>query len=108
MKKLIVLLRIAVATVTASAKEMALQLYSIRGLIGTPELYKANADSAFRAVHAMGYTAIEFWGYSSKNRLFLGQTTERVRADVERSGMTIISSHVVRPRIEEGMVKLLK
>lgn len=76
-----------VASVSASAKEMALQLYSVRDLIGTPELYRANADSVFREVHQMGYTAIEMWGYSSKTRLFLGQSAEKVRADVERAGM---------------------
>lgn len=94
-----------VASVSASAKEMALQLYSVRDLIGTPELYRANADSVFRELHQMGYTAIEMWGYSSKTRLFLGQSAEKVRADVERAGMKIVSSHVVRPLTEEEYAK---
>ncbi len=81
-----------------SAKDMALQLYSVRDRIGSPELYAANAASTFRELHDMGYTAIEFWGYFGGS--FLGQEAKTVRQDVEDAGMRIISSHVVRPLTE--------
>ena len=40
-------------------KEISVQLYSIRSVIGNPELYAQNHEEAFKALAEMGYTSVE-------------------------------------------------
>lgn len=66
MKKMILLLAaLMVLPVSAKPKkEMALQLYSIREVIGSPENYAKNHVEVFKKLHDWGYTAIEAASWS--------------------------------------------
>ena len=44
-------------------KEMALQLYSIREVIGSAEKYDKNHKEVFRKLYSWGYTAVEAANY---------------------------------------------
>lgn len=75
-------------------KDMAIQLYSARDLIGNAEKYAAAHEEVLKAIADMGYTAVEAANY--KNGLFYGVTPEEFKADVEAAGMTVLSSHTNR------------
>lgn len=75
-------------------KEMGLQLYSIRELIGSPEQYAANHEEVFAALKQMGYTSVEAASYG--DGLFYGVTPEQYKADVEAAGLKPLSSHATR------------
>lgn len=75
-------------------KDMAIQLYSARDLIGNAEKYAASHEEVLKAIADMGYTAVEAANY--KNGLFYGVTPEEFKADVEAAGMTVLSSHTNR------------
>ena len=75
-------------------KEMAVQLYSIRDVIGNAELYARNHAEVFRRLSEMGYTGIEAADY--KDGKFYGVSPEQYRQDCEEAGLTPISSHVNR------------
>ena len=75
-------------------KQMAVQLYSVRDLIGNPELYAQNHQEVLKAIAEMGYTGVEAANYS--DGLFYGVTPEEFKADVEAVGMEVVSSHVSR------------
>ena len=75
-------------------KDMAIQLYSARDLIGNAEKYAASHEEVLKAIADMGYTAVEAANY--KNGLFYGVAPEEFKADVEAAGMTVLSSHTNR------------
>ena len=77
-------------------KEMALQLYSIRDVIGTPEKYAANHVEVFKKLNAWGYTAIEAANYDQGKGTFYGVTPQQFRADCEAAGLRCLSSHTTR------------
>ena len=77
-----------------SDKEIGLQLYSIREVIGSPEKYDANHAEAFAALHDYGYKTIEMYGY--KNGSFFGHTPAEIKADLEAAGLKAISTHTTR------------
>ena len=62
-------------------KEMCIQLYSARDLIGNAEKYAANHESVLKALAEMGYTSVETANY--KDGKFYGVTPEQFKADVE-------------------------
>ena len=66
-------------------KDIALQLYSLR------DMFKKDYEAAMKVVGEMGYTAVEAAGYSDGK--FYGQTPEKFKADVEKYGMKVLSSH---------------
>lgn len=72
-------------------KEMTIQLYSIRDVIGDSTLYAQNHDSIFAALHEMGYTGTEAANYN--NGKFYGVTPEQYKADQLKAGLTALSSH---------------
>lgn len=78
----------------AMKKEMAVQLYSARDLIGNPELYAQNHEEVLKALADMGYTAVEAANYG--DGLFYGVTPEVFKADVEAAGLKVMSSHTSR------------
>ncbi len=78
-------------TESAMEKEMAVQLYSVRDLIGSPELYAKNHEEVLKAIADMGYTAVEAANYG--NGLLYGVTPEQFKADVEAAGLKVLSSH---------------
>ena len=75
-------------------KEIGLQLYSIRSVIGNPELYAANHEEAFKALAEMGYTAVEAANYND-GKLY-GVDPEQYKADLEAAGLKSLSSHIMR------------
>ena len=77
-------------------KEMALQLYSIREVIGSNENYAKNHVEVFQKLAAWGYTAIEAASYDQGKGTFYGVTPEQFRADCEAAGLKCLSSHATR------------
>lgn len=75
-------------------KQMAVQLYSVRDLIGNPELYAQNHEEVLKAIADMGYTGVEAANYN--DGLLYGVTPEEFKADIEAAGMEVISSHISR------------
>ena len=80
---------------TAPKRDMAVQLYSVRTLIGTPEQFARNHEYVFNRLAQMGYTAVEAYGYEDGK--FAGLTPAEYRKAVESAGLTILSSHVSHP-----------
>ena len=75
-------------------KEIGVQLYNYRKLIGTPEDYAQNHVEVFQALSGMGYTGVEAAWY--KDRTFYGVSPEQFKADLEAAGLQPISSHTTR------------
>ncbi len=75
-------------------KEVAVQLYSIRNVIGTNEKYAENHETVLKGLAEMGYTAVEAANYN--NGKFYGRTPEQFRNDVESAGLKVLSSHCNR------------
>lgn len=88
--------------ITAPQKEMAVMLYSVRSLIGTPELFAKNHDYVFLRLSQMGYTGVEAMNYTDGK--FYGLAPEEFRREVEKAGLKIVSSHAVRPLTRAEMV----
>ena len=101
MKRISVILMSALMLLTACGKkadepvkkEIGLQLYSIRSVIGNPELYAANHEEAFKALAEMGYTAVEAANYND-GKLY-GVEPEQYKADLEAAGLKSLSSHIM-------------
>lgn len=64
------------------AKEIGVQLYSIRDVIGNPEAYARNHEEAFKALAQMGYTSVEAACYSD-GKLY-GVDPEQYRPTLRR------------------------
>lgn len=102
MRRLVVLFIAACGIISAGCcqntaapkKDMAVQLYSARDLIGSPELYAENHVEVLKAIADMGYTGVEAANF--KNGLFYGVTPEQFKADVEAAGMEVVASHTNR------------
>ena len=77
---------------TAPKRDMAVQLYSVRSLIGSPELFAKNHAYVLSRLAQMGYTAAEAVGYD--NGKFVGLTPAAYREAVEGAGLKLLSSHV--------------
>ena len=72
-------------------KEMCIQLYSARDLIGNAEKYAQNHEAVLKALAEMGYTSVETANYSDGK--FYGVPPEQFKADVEAAGMKVLSAH---------------
>ena len=68
-------------------KEMALQLYSIREVIGSPDKYAQNHAEVFQKLAAWGYTAVEAASYDQGRGTFYGVSPQQFRTDCETAGM---------------------
>ena len=75
-------------------KDMGLQLYSIRNVIGNAEKYAANHEEVFKALAGMGYTAVEAANYDGEQGLLYGVKPEQYKADLEAAGLRSLSSHI--------------
>lgn len=73
-------------------KEMNIQLYSARDLIGDSEKYAENHEAVLKALAEMGYSGIEAANYGEGK--FYGVSPEQFKADVEAAGLKVVSSHV--------------
>ena len=72
-------------------KDMCIQLYSIREVIGDSALYADNHETVLAQLAEMGYTDIEAANYG-KGR-FYGVSPEQFKADLEAAGLNPLSSH---------------
>ena len=77
-------------------KEMALQLYSIREVIGSPENYAKNHVEVFQKLFSWGYTAVEAANYDQGRGTFYGVSPQQFKADCEAAGLKPLSSHATR------------
>ena len=75
----------------APQKEMSVQLYSARSILGTPEQFQKNHAYVLKRLREMGYTGVEPAGY--ENGKFYGYTPAEFRKEVEEQGLKITSSH---------------
>ena len=83
------------------AKEIGVQLYSIRDVIGNPEAYARNHEEAFKALAQMGYTAVEAACYSD-GKLY-GVDPEQYKADLEAAGLKSLSTHIGKNLSDEEL-----
>lgn len=83
------------------AKEIGIQLYSIRDVIGNPEAYARNHEEAFKALAQMGYTSVEAACYSD-GKLY-GVDPEQYKADLEAAGLKSLSTHIGRNLSDEEL-----
>lgn len=83
------------------AKEIGVQLYSIRDVIGNPEAYARNHEEAFKALAQMGYTSVEAACYS--NGKLYGVDPEQYKADLEAAGLKSLSTHIGRNLSDEEL-----
>ena len=80
--------------ITAPSKELAVQLYSARQLIGSPELFAKNHEYVLGRLAQMGYTGAEAASYS--DGLFSGMEPEDFKAALNKAGLELVSSHTTR------------
>ena len=76
----------------APQRDMAVQLYSVRTLIGSPEQFARNHKYVLGRLAQMGYTAVEAVGYDDGQ--FVGLSPAGYREAVESAGLQLLSSHV--------------
>lgn len=79
----------------APKKEMNVQLYSVRSLIGTPEKFARNHEYVLRRLAQMGYTGAEAASYADGK--FSGLEPAAFRSALDKAGLTLVSSHVSHP-----------
>ena len=87
--------------ITAPRKEMAVQLYSVRSLLGTPELFACNHAYVLSRLSEMGYTASEAASYADGR--FSGLTPKQFGQILQEAGLPLISSHTTRPLTREEL-----
>ena len=87
--------------ITAPRREMAVQLYSVRSLIGTPELFARNHAYVLSRLSEMGYTASEAASY--ENGRFSGLEPKVFARILREAGLPLISSHTTRPLTREEL-----
>ena len=80
--------------ISAPKKEMAIQMYSLRTLIGTPELFAKNHEYVLSRLVQMGFTGAELASYS--NGKFYGMEPSEFRQVMDKAGLELISSHTTR------------
>ena len=83
------------------AKEIGVQLYSIRDVIGNPKAYARNHEEALKAPAQMGYTSVEAACYSD-GKLY-GVDPEQYKADLEAAGLKSLSTHIGRNLSDEEL-----
>lgn len=81
------------------SKEIGIELYSVRELIGNADLYAQNHESTLKSIAGFGYTSVEAANYSD-GKLY-GVAPEQFKADVEAAGLKVLSSHVVKYLTDE-------
>ena len=82
-------------------KDIGLQLYSIRQLIGNAETFATNGDSILARLAGMGYTCVEAANYGG-GKLY-GREPEAYKACVEKAGLKSLSTHTTRGLSEEEL-----
>ena len=75
----------------APKKEVGIQLYSVRSLIGVFGKSEGDYKPVLQALADMGYTFVEAASY--KDGLLYGTPPQQFRRDVEATGMKVLSTH---------------
>ena len=75
-------------------KDIGLQLYSIRQLIGNAENFAANQEKVLADLAKMGYTTVETANYG--NGMIYGLAPEEFKACLEKAGLKALSTHTTR------------
>lgn len=78
----------------AARKEIGIELYSVRNLIGNPDLFAKNSEATLKAIASYGYTSVEAANYG-EGKLY-GLSGEDFKTAIEAAGLKVLSSHVVR------------
>lgn len=92
LKSLLPALALALVSCAQQPSDMAVQLYSVRSLIGTPELFAQNHEYVLESLVQMGFTAAEATSYDEGK--FSGLEPEEFRKVLNEAGLELISSHV--------------
>ena len=79
---------------TPVEKEIGIQLYSVRSLIGNAEKYAENHENVFAKLQEYGYKTVELCWYNDGQ--FLGRTPEEIKADLDAYGLNAISTHTMK------------
>ena len=75
-------------------KDIGLQLYSIRQLIGNAENFAANQEKVLADLAKMGYTTVETANYG--NGKIYGLAPEDFKACMDKAGLKALSTHTTR------------
>ena len=84
---------------TPQKKDIGLQLYSIRQLIGSPENFAANQEKVLADLAKMGYTAVETASYGDGK--IYGMEPEAFKACLDKVGLKALSTHTTRGLSDE-------
>lgn len=84
-------------TSETTKKEVAIQLYSVRDLVKDG----SNLDRILKDLADMGYTSVEAANYNDGK--FYGKTPQEFKQMVEKSGMTVLSSHTTHGLSDEEL-----
>ena len=71
---------------------MGIQMYTLRTMIGSAQLYEANHERVMDSLKAFGFTQAELYGYED-GKIF-GVPAQRFVDDLKGVGITPVSSHV--------------
>lgn len=82
---------------TKTAKEVCIQLYSVRDLLQDPN----DLEQVLKQLGDMGYTSVEAANYGDGK--FYGKTPQEFKQLVEAAGMTVLSSHTTRALTDEEL-----
>lgn len=80
-------------------KDIGLQLYSVRELIGNDDLYAQNHKEVFSRLSDMGYTSVEACWYNDGK--FFGLTPEEFKSDLADAGLRAVSTHTSQNLTDE-------
>jgi len=90
---------------SATKKEVAIQLYSVRDRIGSyvgqTGGYENDYTAILKELAQMGYTAVEAAGYNEGK--FYSRTPQEFKKDVEAAGLKVLSSHCTKPLTPEEL-----
>ena len=82
------------AEMTPQKKDIGLQLYSIRQLIGNAEKFAENQEQVLAQLASQGYTAVETANYGDGK--MYGLTPEEFKACMDKAGLNPLSTHTTR------------
>lgn len=95
---------VALASCSAAkpvAKEIGVQLYSVRELIGDAAKYDANHVAVYQKLAELGYSTVEVCWYNDGT--FFGHSIEEFKADLDAAGLKAISTHTMRNLTDEEL-----
>lgn len=87
--------------IDAPKKDINIQLYSARDLIGTPEKFAQNHEYVLMRLAQMGYTGVEAASYNDSK--FSGMAPAAFKAEIEKAGLKLVSSHTSHALTKEEM-----